>query len=221
MGAPRTCPVTDTPQIDDHRRFKELWKELVFARLATAAGLGLVCGVVLLWVGFAESIPTLVLIMLMLAVPSAAATRGALVVPAIMAAVLSGWYVMQLGHWLFGMTWQAAVSGPGYESVSEVLAPISPIESSAVVASAIGVVEGLFRRSTATIFGGLLGGMASGAAAGALQPGVGGMGELTKAFLLPLLLFVTIHLGIGLSLALGRWIRDLPKRGASSPPAAG
>ena len=63
--------------------------------------------------------------------------------------------------------------------------------------------------------------MASGAAAGALQPGVGGMGELTKAFLLPLLLFVTIHLGIGLSLALGRWIRDLPKRGASSPPAAG
>ena len=32
-------------------------------------------------------------------------------------------------------------------------------------------------------------------------------------------MIVTAHLGIGLSLALGRYLRDMPKRGAATPPS--
>ena len=196
--------MTDAPQIDDRRRFKRLWTVLVFARALA----GLLAGVAAVLViealhrglgrGFSSQLVGIVLLGLFFALPSLAAKRGWLVVPAgIWAGAACGMLLLLVLHRMgVKNTWGAW-------------------PALATVGAAIGVVEGILEKSLATIYAGLLGGSLAGAAAA-------GCGDVLDAarwrepYIIPIC-FVLIHFGIGLSLALGRSIRDLPKRYAAGP----
>jgi len=98
----------------------------------------------------------------------------------------------------------------------------------ATAGAAVGTIEGMFERSIATTQSGLLGGAASGALAGLIwsalitrfPPAYGGGRSLTETAVWLVSFaaaFVVTHLGIGSSLALGRYIRDWPKRSSARP----
>jgi len=198
--------MNDASQIDDRRRFKVLWKEMVFARIipaALAAGptvpalrlFGVYAG------GPENHILASSILAGLIALPCVAAKRGKLVLPTTWAAVAAGMGLLILLEEL---------------SVSDVWTPMPAYATAAV---ALGVVEGILERSAATVYCGLMCGLLTGTLAGYVwwPPFSGGWGD-TAAFCFSA---VMLHLGIGLSLALGRWIRDLPKRKAGVDPAAG
>jgi len=188
--------VAEPVKIDDNRRFRTLWRELVFARLlVTAAACGAFVAVYATLGDLTafDRYVTVGLVSIFMAAPSAAAKKGKRVVPLVAAAVALGIFPAILSRDPTSYKWVSAVAG------------------FAAIGGAIGVVEGLFERALATTYCGLLGGSAAGALLGSLYD----WAKIRQSFLAFMVLFATIHVGVGLSLALGRWIRDLPKRGAS------
>ncbi len=206
--------MTDTPHIDDRRRFKELWQELLFARVLVAAivggleaGLFLVTAPVLSqekWYWWAVGCLPVVT----MAIPSAIAKKGWTVYPLAACTVLFG----------LAATW----IGAGLAGIEEL--PVAVIWG--VPSASLGLAEGLLDRSVATAYCGLLGGALFGAAAAI---GVQRMTQLVAASYIgdpaasewigsaltvgsSVGTLVGAHVGIGLSLALGRYIRDLSKR---------
>ncbi len=145
---------------------------------------------------FAPSYRSAFAMVVMLSFASAAAKRGTWVVPACAAAAAAS-----LGAGLAGCSLLGA-SGPGL------------VTGVALIGAGIGLAEGLLERSVATIYAGLLGGALSGAAVGlAVQwafvtKQVGYPGAVAAGHCLQ---FVMLNVGVALSLALGRRIRDLPK----------
>jgi len=211
--------MTDAPQIDDRRRFKELWKELLFARFLVGLAAG---GVILLlheaalglvvryygsriYPGSLRDVAAAVKVVVPCAIiaifspfaaaPSAVAKRGKRVLPLIALSVA------------VGQTIGTLASGWGSEAVPGALF--------GVVGAALGLAEGTLERSVAAIYSGLLGGALIGAILGmghrAYLNSLAGT-ALGPRLLAACLLLAALHVGIGLSLALGRWIRDLPKR---------
>ena len=191
------------PRIDDRRRFSDLWKELVWARLLGPIVAGTLAGVALSVVMEIQRTGPWILfpiIFFSVSMPSVAAKRGRAVGPAVSGAAL----VALAPPLLLASGMQEAEWGPVLGAVG---------------GASIGVAEGLFERSIATITCGTMGGALSGWAAGwvgwflaegplKIGPGASPL-ENSGCFVG---LYLTGHLGIGLSLALGRWIRDWPKR---------
>ncbi len=193
--------MTDTPHIDDRRRFKELWQELLFARILAAAAVGgffqmMVAGPRLPYM-FAQFVG----VALIAAAPSALASRSWAILLSASAVAYAGLIVVTFGS------------------------DADQIATFATVGAAVGVVEGLADRSIATACTGLTG--------GALAWALGGLASFQLHYWLvhlpdekgwgasqmfPGMIVVVLgHLGIGLSLALGRYIRDLPKRKQDEP----
>ncbi len=215
------------PPIDDRRRFKELWKELLFARMLGSAAAALplaiggywsiamlnylltaqerigyrVCGIAVSVVG--------------LALPSCIARRG----------------------WRIGMMAAGSVAATilfctGIKDLVPGVYDRAFIITLATAGAALGTVEGMHDGALDTLWCGLLGGAASGAlSAGALTvlmldfhnwlPGPGCYVASIVGWLLNMWASAAVlHLGIGLSLALGRYIRDLPKLKAGVDPGA-
>ena len=203
-GASHTPPPQVPPSggeevvIDDRRRFKELWKELLLARTAAAFAAGAlakatVIGLIALKPGV-NILSCLVIVVdaLAAALPTAVAKRGYRVFP--IAAIAVG----------LGYTFHYAIP-------DSVVADISFRQTVTVIVivpfTALGVVEGLLERSIATTLAGMLGGAIAGATHMAiLWPGP------KNPFVGMAVMSMHLHLSIGLSLALGRWIRDLPRR---------
>jgi len=190
--------MNDAPRIDDCRRFKELWKELV-ARAVVALVGGLAASVFFglsanarIEAGFVGS--------LVIAAPSLMVRRGWSVVAVPAATIITSTAIIRWG-----------------DSLLFPDAPDSWVVWStlyfATVWAAVGTVEGVLDGSIASIYSGLLAGPLLGVAShntGLLLSGTE-HGFHDTSFVC---CAVVKHLGIGLSLALGRWIRDLPKRKA-------
>jgi len=195
------------PPIEDRRRFRELWKELVYARLLGGALAGSVNAAYI--VCLLQFLPDYSLLRylssvglcLFSAMPSAVAKRGKVVLPLVAAAALFGLTAAQFG----------ATGDP-----SHLRACVAVLAS---VAAAIGLAEGLLERSLATLLCGMIGGSLSGygvALCAFHYIGISGeWSELPANMLAHSVYNATLHLGISLSLALGRWTRDWPKRSAA------
>jgi len=203
--------MNDAPQIDDRRRFKELWKELVFARFCAAVVAALPWAYLAPFPFFRDSwlrhVVAVVYSLAALALPSWASKRGKVVVPlvagAAFGAALIPYYVVPLLDTRPGVD-------DGYALVFTICA-------------AMGLAEGLLERSVATTWCGLVGGALSGWLAGALLESFAPV-LVSWPWDYTVMMGATLgalHLGIGLSLALGRYIRDLPKRKAQVDPAGG
>jgi hypothetical protein len=200
------------PPLDDRRRFRSLWKELLFARALAAAIAGAHFEILMLM-----RLPGLSIQMDMpvfaffVALPSAVAKRGWKVLPITVALVTCAGAVVYVAL--------------GYPHVGKGLsARLLDRAILAAVFAAVGVAEGLLERSIATTWCGLFGGALSGVASA--ECWFWGLNRWQPEFLSldPRVLFMAAslaiaHLGVGLSLALGRWIRDIPKRGRTSPDA--
>jgi len=198
-----------TDHIDDRRRFKELWKELLIARLAVGILQGCAVGWIVVWAADARlGVAFLAVVFVgcagILAASSAVAKRGRAVFPLVAGGVLLS----------------QATSIGGCIAAGAFAEALLLAVCGAVVA-AIGTLEGLFERSLATVYCGLLGGAAVGALAPvALMrlpwPDIFEVAEW-RAVLTVVLFFACLvpicNVGIGLSLALGRLVRDLPRRG--------
>ncbi len=192
--------MTDGPQIDDRRRFKELWKELC-VRAGAAMLAGLAAGV---WIEVVDShlshsyplgnVLLLATPVVFLPLPSCSVKKGLTVFPYSAAALLSGIVLLVL--------------------VGELRFFGGDLSLLVTLGTAIGVVEGLLERSLATLLAGMLGGAASGALACATWSHdlSGIIGVSGHNIAIAMMAVVIVHVTIGLSLALGRGIRDLPKR---------
>ena len=180
--------------LDGRRRFKALWRELVYARFLTAgvAGLGM-------WaLGERSNLPGIVALVVyaaLFAAPSCVAKRGWAVPVAV---------VLASGATIY-LAWVL-------DTVMLPEAQLFPMAVFAMAGAGSGVAEGQLEKSIATTYCGLLGGSLSGAIASKILPET----ILNESLCLLALVFVVIHLGIGLSLALGRYVRDLPRRKAAS-----
>lgn len=217
--------------IDDRRRFRSLSAELVYARAAAAV---LVSPLLIASVEFLEHpcflrpriiarLCAIAIIAVCMVAPTVVARRG----PRTPLVILGGGLV---GLPAVGFLMSAA----GVQAVY--IPPALAITLGAI----IGCAEGMAERSIATTYGGLLGGAAGmylgltlGAAASCLlslsvrTPWLGQQLELgvvrgciDEPFLVASPTVVVTHLVLGLSLALGRRIRDLPKRAHPEPPPA-
>ena len=197
-----------TDPIDDRRRFRELWKELVFARVAAGFVSGSAVALVvaphyLVQRRAADALETVVVFTLfavfVAAAPSGIAKRGAGSFVLVSAAVLAGVLCAYAGSWMAGR------AGPG------------PVAVLASLGAAIGLSEGLAEKSIATTYCGLLGGTATGAILGLVVAAwaiVSAEGEFSLLGVGSA--FAVLQVAIGLSLALGRWIRDRPRRKAGA-----
>jgi len=198
--------MTDAPQIDDRRRFKELWRELVVARVGVAGLAGALSAVILYYGEYGTSDFGLLLMFISLSLPSAAAKRGFIVLPMVCAAIAASFIAV------FVVTFRpVGFIVPVFGPPVHIYVP--------VVAASTGLAECLLERpwyagATAIVGGPMF-----------LAPGlaIGLLAQLIVGQRVPVLFFMALmiscHVGIGLSLALGRWIRDLPKR--RIPPGEG
>ena len=205
--------MSETPLIDDRRRFRELWKELLFARLCVSLLLSpvILSGIDML--SYFDSVASgygwraewwdwSVVIMLGFTVglPSLAAKKGGVVFP-----VVGFGAILALSPaWVFQTTRSAPM--------------LTPCVVLGLVGTGAGLVEGRLERSLATMWCGLLGGALSGILGGLIVSGgaVYSDGQCRPGILSaggP----IALHLGIGFSLALGRWVRDWPRRGQGEP----
>ena len=205
--------MNDAPQIDDRRRFRELWKELLLARLVPPTLLVLFFCLWVLKAGGLRQTRTLthpdivvVSTALMVSTSLLLAKRGR------DAAVFAGAYLAALvyvAHADLGI-WQNTFYSPAHKFAFLV----------ALVATGAAYAEGAMEGSIATRWSALIGSSAT-AYAVALWAGKHGEGYIIpmieRSFVIRLVLCpFAVQLGIALSLALGRWIRDLPKRRAAA-----
>jgi len=191
--------------VDDRRRFKELWKELLFARLLVGGACGAVGCVLIVLLERYSPACSYAVVMLAFAAPSAVALRGRASGPLVALAV-----GLSLG--LMAVVGQHVAFGRDETPLF------------ATVVAAMGVTEGLRCRSLATVSAGIVGGAASGVLGWRVGFWVGFhlLGESAFTWALPGAAAVaSVHLGLGVSLALGRWVRDLPKRKADPGGAEG
>ncbi len=215
--------MTDAPQIDDGRRFKELRYELLTARLAIPCVVGyvIVNEYTIHLIGAGGFVGGGALAAAALAAPSAVAKRGWYVFPIVAGAAFAAFLCAYFGAKLLGVS---------YDGSSQEAALLFFLKLICVpMVAAVGLAEGQLERSLATTFSGMLGGALSGGAVAAMIYGmielgfrsVDGPSLLTVMvvviiiFTLPALSCAVAHVGIGLSLALGRYLRDLPKRKAA------
>jgi len=191
--------MTHSVRIDDRRRFRELWKELVFARLLAAGAAGLAMRAIFELGPFITSGAFLLIVYAFLfAAPSWVAKRGWIVPVAVMLASAVTIYLTYILD---------TKILPGTD--------LFPMAVIAMAGAGLGVAEGQIEKSMATNYCGLLGGIASGAlACRIIDPD-----DVHDGWWFLPAAFVMIHVGIGLSLALGRWMRDWPGRRAATPPA--
>ena len=190
------------PPLDDRRRFKSLWRELLYARVLAAMAAGAL-GETLITPLDPPGLVNLVARSFFMALPSAVAKKGWKVLPLTAALTASAALVVYAVEVCFEV--DSGLISRGY--------PVA-------IFTAVGVAEGLFERSIATTWCGMIGGALSGAV----------MDEWVNWFQWhPLLEFLPFdrgvlpeasssaiaYLGVGLSLALGRWVRDIPKRAAA------
>ncbi len=177
------------------------WQEVCNIRLIHRASPGRQ-SVELFALLYAPSLRPAFAMVVMLAFASAAAKKGLWVVPACAAAAAASLGAGIGGGRLLGG------GGPGL------------VMGVALVGAGVGLAEGLFERSVATIYAGLLGGALSGAAVGFVvqwayvtcEAGYGGAVAAGHC-----MQFALLHVGVGLSLAAGRYIRDLPKERGPAP----
>jgi len=226
------------PRPPGSRRFERLWVELLVARLLPGPfqGVGLAIALVMLFMtvndllatftvevaGFSLMflIPGTLTCALVLAVPTIIAKRGGRVYLSAAGAVAFAGIMGTIGVYLTGTG--DATSVHDAVDVYDISGIADSIEGShawlvmmfGVSAGAVGLVEGIYERSIATIYCGLLGGAISGVAGPILPHVVGASaGDPIGQALLAFPVGATVgNIGIGLSLALGRYIRDLPKR---------
>ena len=212
--------------MDDGRRFRELWKELVYARCLAS-----ILAVVPVWFGY-SGLTTLCLHIMTTRELVGLRAEGVVFMSVGVALpihfVRKGWrvYLVAVASAMAALLFSMGVCYLLPETEEGGLAV--PLLTMATVGAALGTVEGLSERSVATLWAGLLGG----AAAGTLSVGVHlgffvpyeAFAEEGPMWVLIIILVlnmwasvVTLQLGIGLSLALGRYIRDLPKRPAARP----
>jgi len=177
--------------VDDRRRFRELWKELVFARtlvpLVVAAAFVIAARELLPRPAFLFPPVQVMGWMLYMVIPSAAAKRGLPVPGLVGGLVLVPLVVFTTFDISFCHPWSPPVV--------------------ATFTCAVGVSEGMLERSLATTLAGLAGGMLIAPFCGMVARPVQASDVLEFAAVL-----ISAHLGIALSLALGRLIRDWPKR---------
>ncbi len=191
--------MTDAQTLDDRRRFKELWKELLYARLLPPLVIVLVASIVLAMLGSDAETREGAFYMLL--------TCGLLapVSPAI----------AKRGRWASPWVFVACVTA-FMSSGLAVVALGSPVADAVVavgsVFAAAGLAEGLIERSIATTYCGLLGGGAGGGALGTLAVVLNRMPPREVKVMSMAVILIGGQLTVGLSLALGRYIRDLPKR---------
>ena len=214
MAAPGDARMTDP--VDDRRRFRELWKEILFVRMAASlltatVAFWVVALLVVNWVVYMDDALQGIgapagaecyfwsFVLVWASLPSALSTREKAV------------------HWLLpGMTFVALAVAFAATITSTGEQP-PPWILLGTLGAALGLGEGLLQRSVSTAYGGLLGGLLVGAATGYASAGVL-CSTLTAPYRLALdmavavAIFVSLQLGIGLSLALGRWLRDGPKK---------
>ncbi len=196
--------MTDAPHIDDRRRFKELWKELLLARVAVPLAIVIPLTGIMVIGRWANSVSLIVLPLIASAVfllvfPTVVAKRG----KDVHTAVAAG----GIGAGLIALVALACLQLFKEE-------PISLPVLVYCMGAGMGFAEGWLERSVATTYVGLIGGTLAGAAAVRALAPVFEQPNALAVVGLSALAAVVLHLGIGLSLALGRWIRDLPKRKA-------
>ena len=204
------------PPIDDRRRFKQLWKELLLARVGISAGLFPVMMFLLPMIAAALSAPgrdtagfLMILVQVLcscLAMPSLATHRPGGISGAV------------------GMASYLAVIPAIYFSATGAGVHLELWMIFGIAGGTLGTIEGLCERAIATTCAGTLGGILTGAMAGrcamAMLPG-GEPGPSLGAFGAAVVSAPLLQVGIGLSLALGRWIRDWPKPKAGVDPRGG
>jgi hypothetical protein len=196
--------------LDDRRRLKSLWAELLFARIPAVFLAAMLSGNAdLLYLGW-PNLMGVAFFAFSAAIPSMVVKRG--------------WFVLPLAA--------AGAAGAGLlvVAVHNVVPMDRDLQGRAVlvaVFAAVGVVEGQLERSIATTMCGLMGGALSGALANEWWrwrprwPWDSGPVRWSSIddylYFYPRIVMVLAiaHLGLGLSLALGRWVRDIPKRAAA------
>ena len=212
--------MTDAPQIDDRRRLGDLADFILIRVIVTCVTASVVGPIFLRVRHFHPMYPTrdwqfftvlAFLMVLVLGIPSALSKKGARSWLVVFGMSLSGAGAAVIGGATFGeSTWDPLCVALG------------------AVGAALGTAEGLLERSIATTYAGLIGGLLSGSAAAAVVPAMGlhywylwGKGDRQMGlFWVVLSMAFIIQFGVALSLALGRWIRDLPKRKQDEPGPA-
>ena len=181
--------MTDAPQVDDRRRFKALWKELLLARLLVA----LLAGVAALLCEGVACPGSQITVLLCLAVPSLVARRGWGLPPLLAAAFACavGALIVAERHGL-ARTWDLSVSV-------------------AIFGCALGLAEGIHDGSLTAVLSGGLGTGTAGAIAGRfalyLREETSPSSLAFRASLV--LAFVTLHLASGASPGLARRVLRL------------
>jgi len=200
----------DAPQIDDRRRFKELRGELLWCRalIVPVEFVGLIAALIFAAVvtdagtcfnsmmsDLAFLITGTIACAPVLALPTLAAKRGS-------------------GPFLLAALAMAAAGVAGTLGCRAVGADPDAwfLMMFGVSAAAAGLVEGIFERSVATTFCGMVGGAAGGVAGPMVCRALMGGTYLDLGIILFVVGALSGNLAIGLSLALGRWMRDLPKK---------
>jgi hypothetical protein len=188
----------DSANAAPQRRYAELWRELVFARLGVSLAVFLftlfsmdgifwslrLVGGRWIFLGFIAALA------LTVSLPSQAARRSWAVIPTVSCAVAVA----------IGIPWIVCILG-----LTETLPPRVILGA---VGAGIGWAEGFIERSLATIHAGLMGGAVFGFMAGALVERVWlhQIQELDDLAFPCAIAVCFIHVAVGLSLALGRWI---------------
>ena len=216
--------------IIDRRRFPDFRSELIYARILAASVAGAVAmlvtwlySAVFMAIAFRSMsggpgpamflllLPVVLVAPASLAAPSSVAKRGRIVFLLTMLAIIGAHVATYLGIYFTGvqmtMRNQGALLG--------------------VTGAAIGVTEGIFEKSVATTYAGLLGGAFGSAITGMVLSKViaplligGGGGVfsgIVTIWFFTTVQYVGIHLCVGVSLALGRRLRDLPQQRTSPP----
>jgi hypothetical protein len=164
----------------------------------------------------AIAIPFIIAFSFVLAAPTAIARRGLGPYLLVAAVVSAGGIAAHMGAWLVDAL------PPASDRIYD-KATIRYITMMAgTSAAAIGVAEALYEKSAAATFCGLFGSILAGITTPLLllwplKPGFINDWNAAHAVLMTFVFGPSIcNIGIGLSLALGRYIRDLPKKGGAS-----
>ena len=191
-------------------RYRELWVEIVFARILAAAAAGALVSLVVKsvlgrWVPAAKVLGPVVLAA-GLAAPTAVAKRWKRAFPAAAGGALAAMIAVRVVYWAY-----AGATPPAWIFL-------------AAAGAAVGLAEGAIDHSASEAYGGLVDGALGGVLAGLFVLRAGDrlqslsfVGQDVVYFASA---FVVIHLGVGLGLGFGRQLRALAaqkRQGKDSP----